>query len=286
MKPITLPILFAGLLLCTFLITSCEKEPISTNSAISIRADQENCSTVTLTYPGTVGVDEEFTIDAEVSCGKIAIEQAYIDVDGENVYTGLSCDTEDLLWEEVVTFQCYTDDASAPLSLGEAGVYVFRTKHNGADGNCDGLGGSDQSGKCSFNGNNFCCFTIEVTGCENSLTSELTCDDETECGRWVTFTFVPAEDGSVVIQGGLTNNTEICSMTATGGLTGVVRDSPNQANVTTWTGEVSACETYTITINWTRFASPSGNVDAEALGEWTAVLNGVEVAVVDEQSCE
>ena len=286
MKPVTLSVLFAGLLFCTFLITSCEKESITTNSAISIRADQEDCSTVTLTYPETVGVDEEFNIDAEVSCGKIAIEQGYIVVDEENVYTGLACDTEGLLWEEVLTFECYTDDASATLSLGEAGTYVFRTKHNASDGTCDGLPGNDQSGKCSFNGNNFCCFTIEVEGCENSLTSELTCDDDTECGRWVTFTFVPAEDGSVVIQGGLTNNTDICSMTATGGLTGVLRNSPNQANVTTWTGDVLACETYTITINWTRFASPSGNFDPEALGEWTAELNGVVVASVDEQSCE
>jgi hypothetical protein len=126
----------------------------------------------------------------------------------------------------------------------------------------------------------------DVCGCETSMTGALTCDDDTECGRTVTYTFTPEEDGYAEIQGGLTNNTAICSMSATGGLTGVVRNSPNQANVTTWTGNVVACQTYTITINWTRFASPSGEVAPEATGEWTAVLNGVEVAIVPAQSCE
>lgn len=148
-----------------FLFTACTKEEILTsNDKISYR-DQNNCTTVALTYPATVPADESFTIEADIECGRVAIEIGYILVGLDTVYAGLSCSTPDLDWKSVIQFQCYTNDATVTQSHSEPGVYVYRTKHNASDGNCDNFNppGPGNPGDCTaFNGNNFCCFEIEV----------------------------------------------------------------------------------------------------------------------------
>jgi hypothetical protein len=58
--------------------------------------------------------------------------------------------------------------------LQEPGSYVFQTKHNGNDGNCDGKGGQDKTGECGFNGNEESCFVIQaVNSCTTSFTGKL-----------------------------------------------------------------------------------------------------------------
>src|SRR5436190_2244988 len=155
-----------------FVIISCQKSKISDLSASKSESTEvtgaytaavllENGSVltggVTLTAPQQVNVNESFDITAAIDCGKVAIERGYILAgDGiTKIYKDLSCSTANLQWESIVNFQCYTDDASWSGSFAEPGSYVFRTKHNGNDGNCDGKGGSDRSGECTFNGNEF-----------------------------------------------------------------------------------------------------------------------------------
>jgi hypothetical protein len=198
--------LFAGL--ATFVIISCRKSDVPDQSQSRVESTEatvasppairlENgsllgSSGVTITAPEQVNVDETFDIIAAVSCGKIGIERGYIEVNGTKIYKDLNCSTADLQWEEFVQYQCYTDDASRSWSFQEAGTYVFRTKHNGSDGNCDELGGQNRNGECSFNGNLFCCFMIEaVDGCETSFTGKT---DLCENGqRSVTYTFTSEE---------------------------------------------------------------------------------------------
>jgi hypothetical protein len=272
----------AFLFACLFL-TACQQEdgvrPTAQPSALEIREVDPCCvpslpSADELVYTGTHGVTVVAHNDATTTYVTISRPAGVMTIRYAN--PGL-CPTQTN--GPTLCEGCSTYTVSFPNPAGwECGDVVNFSFY------LNGLGGPPPNTlqTCVIN------YTLkDVCGCETSMTSELTCDeDAAECGRTVTYTFTPAEDGYVEIQGGLTNNTEICSMSATGGLTGVLRDSPNQANVTTWTGDVVACETYTITINWTRFASPGGDVDPEATGEWTAVLNGVEVAAVPEQSCE
>src|SRR5688572_3384337 len=133
-------------------------------------------SSVNLTAPSVVNVNQQFAISAEITCGRVAIERGYIlAADGSKIYKNLTCDSDGLEWEELVLFQCYTNDANWTGTLNEAGTYVYRTKHNAADGNCDRLGGNDKTGECNNgdNGNEFNCFVIEaVAGCETSFTGE------------------------------------------------------------------------------------------------------------------
>jgi hypothetical protein len=278
-------------ILAIMLFTSCSQEENiapDQNLRISLR-DADDCSTVDLTYPASVNVDESFDIEAAIECGRVALERAYVlDMDGvTRIYSGLTCDTDDLLWELLVNNECYTDDLSTSMSLDDPGTYVFRTKHTAADGNCDNFNptGPGNPGDCEFNGVNFCCFMIEAIGCENALTAEVSCEtDEDGCNRHVTFTFTAEEDGPIVIQGGLTHFTTICSATATGGLVqntthpGVVN---SEANVTRWEGDVVACEEYSVTIHWT-----STNDDPEITGKWTAKRGEVELAYVCPLNCE
>jgi len=222
MKTIRITALLMGLI-ATIVIISCQKSDVSNRPASQPQDSEasiayqpavrlENGSLlsggVTLTAPEQVNVGETFNITAAINCGKVAIERGYIlAADNETkIYKGLTCGIEDLLWEDLVQFQCYTNDASWNGSIGEAGTYVFRTKHNGNDGNCDDLGGQNTTGACSFNGNQFCCFVIEaVEACETSFTGEAI-----SCGtsREAVFTF-KSKDGHdyFKIQGGLTNFT-------------------------------------------------------------------------------
>ena len=164
---------FPHLLTLTFiavmLFASCSKEEALSpdqNLRISLR-DADDCTTVDLTYPATVNVDESFDIEAAILCGRVALDRAYVlDMDGvTHIYSGLTCDTEDLLWEEVVNNECFTEGLSETMTLDAPGTYVFRTKHTAADGNCDGDNppGPGNPGECTeFNGVNFCCFVIEA----------------------------------------------------------------------------------------------------------------------------
>ena len=307
MKTFRIPVLFIGLI-ATLVIVSCKKSDISNRSA-SQPADAEitvsNQSTVllengsrltssgvTITAPDQVKVGETFNITAEIECGKVAIERGYILGAGDvKIYKGLTCD-DNLLWDEV-PFQCYTDDASWTGSLGEVGTYVFRTKHNGNDGNCDGLNNTE--GRCSFDGNRPCCFVIEaVDGCETEFTGEaISCST---IDREAVFTFKSKDAHDYIkIQGGLTNFT---GANATVYINGTVvnfnttsADGWAQGTINGYTvgqrtpgggsnrnirveGGLAECGELVIRIVWT-----SSNAGGEITGSWSVTdVDGVALA--------
>jgi hypothetical protein len=283
----------AGVLaLLLTLFVSCEKSEVSTtaDSRSQSTAVQEfgtyrqgiiqpdgtvQAGGVTVTAPTTVNVGETFNILAEVSCGRIAIERGYILVNNVKVYTDLTCNTANLLWEEIVIFQCYTTDASWTGSLGAAGTYVFRTKHNGADGNCDGLGGNNQSGNCSFTGNEFYCFSIEAIACSTSFTGQaISCGTQREAVY--RFKSVDGED-YVKIQGGLTNFTGADAVvTISGGSLTASQSTPGGSSnrIIKVEGSVPACTEVVITITWN--STNSGGI---ITGSWSAKNElGVDIA--------
>jgi len=285
--------LIAGVLTASFVIIACQKSkvpdlPASKSESTEITKAPttnvvlENSSLltdeVTLTAPEQVNVNESFNITAAIDCGKVAIERGYIlAADGiTKIYKNLSCTTENLQWESIVNFQCYTDDASWNGSFAEPGSYVFQTKHNGNDGNCDGKGGQDKTGECGFNGNQESCFVIQaVNSCTTSFTGKAF-----ECGTHrvaeYTFTSKDALTG-FKIQGGLTNFT---------GANAIVTVN-HGSNITQWQGtpggssnriikvegDIAACETITIRITWN--STNSGGI---ITGSWSVKANSADVA--------
>ena len=293
MKTTRILALFLFVSISVFVIISCQKSKIpdfSTTKSESTEISKAPTSNVvlesnslltdevTLTAPEQVNVNESFNITAAIDCGKVAIERGYIlAVDGiTKIYKGLSCLTGNLQWESIVNFQCYTDDASWSGSFAEPGSYVFRTKHNGNDGNCDGKGGQDKTGECGFNGNQESCFVIQaVNSCTTSFTGKAF-----ECGTHrvaeYTFTSKDALTG-FKIQGGLTNFTGAdAEVTWTGGsnitkLQWTVGSSSNR--VIKIEGDIAACETITIRITWN-----STNLGGIITGSWSVKANSADVA--------
>ena len=275
--------MFMGLL-ATFVIISCKKSKDLDLSASRLSENAEVTSAykpgvllengsilsggVTLTAPTQVDVDESFDITASVECGRVCIERGYILAgDGiTKIYKDLSCSTADLQWELLAGFECYNNDANWNGSLAEAGNYVFRTKHNASDGNCDGKGGQDKTGECSFNGNEFYCFVIEaVDDCETSFTGEaIACGTQREA----VYTFTSKDAQSYIkIQGGLTNFTGADAVvTVTGGnLTTSQWTTGGSSNrVIKVEGSVAECETITIRIRWN--STNSGGI---ITGSWS-----------------
>jgi hypothetical protein len=276
-----------------FVIISCQKSKISDLSASKSESTEvtsaympgvllENGSIlsggVTLTTPQEVNVNQSFNITAAIDCGKVSIERGYI-LAGDGVtkiYKDLSCSTENLQWESIVNFQCYTDDASWNGSLGQPGNYVFQTKHNGNDGNCDGKGGQDRSGECTFNGNQFYCFVIQaVNSCTTSFTG-----NAFDCGthRIAEYTF-KSKDAltGFKIQGGLTNFTGADAVVTITGGSNITKSqwTPGGSSnrIIKVEGNIAACETITIRIEWN--STNSGGI---ITGGWSVSANGTEVA--------
>src|SRR5687768_1679877 len=106
-------------------MSACQNEELVSPSKINLNlVPRLVCGQVDYTAPTTVNVGEEFTIEANIECGRIALEQGFIEVNGENVYVDLTCGTDDLEWEEIENFQCYTDDLSVNLTINTPGTYV------------------------------------------------------------------------------------------------------------------------------------------------------------------
>lgn len=290
MKAIRTMALLGCLLLSTLVILSCKKNHTLKAEASELQAvtayqqavvmskDLLVAGGVNLSSPSEVKTNEQFSIDAAISCGRVAIERGYVlAADGiTRIYKDLSCASVNLLWEEIVPFQCYTSDANWTGSFQEAGTYVFRTKHNAADGNCDGLGGNNQSGNCSFNGNQFYCFVITaIAVCENSFEGNaISCGTEREAQ----YIFTSKEDaGYIKIQGGLTNFTGADAVvTIDGGELVAGQSTPGGSSnrIIKIEGSVTACEKVTITIKWN-----SSNTGGVITGDWSVKDdNGVELA--------
>lgn len=122
----------------------------------------------------------------------------------------------------------------------------------------------DEDGNVDASGDFNYVLVGECTACDSTFTSTLTCGEGDSCENTLTVTFeTGGYSGPVVIQGGLTAKTTICTAEATGGLT-LNPDHPStnsKANVTRWEGDVEACTTYTVTITF------SGG---DGVGDWSA----------------
>jgi hypothetical protein len=276
MKRTTTILLISFLALFVF-STACQKNELPANQeeitgtyqpGITLDNGSIQAGEINLTAPATVNVNESFQIAAEYSCGRAAIDRGYILAqDGiTKIYKDLTCATTNLLWEQVVALQCYTTDINWTTSLPEAGTYVYRTRHLANDGNCDGLGGGNTLGNCSFTGTQFYCFMIEAILCQTSFSGEaISCGSQ----RQAVYTFSSADDISYVkIQGGLTNFT---------GADAVITIVGGNMTATQWTpggstnriirieGSVGACQDVIITITWN--STNSGGI---ITGTWSA----------------
>lgn len=186
---------------------------------------------------------------------------------GEEAEFGLEAETGTNLqvqqWVEGEWVQVYQTNSSTEspetfvLEFDEAGEYDLRYK-NGPGGFSDAI-----------------TITVDNCGCTNELTADLTCGEVST----LLVTFTAEEAGPVVIQGGLTNDTEILSkesnvLTADEDHPGVVNSN---ANVTRWEGEVDACEEVTIYIEF-----EGGN----GIGDWTAKRGEELLGETEDQECD
>ena len=292
-----------GLFLSFVVIISCKKSQDEELSAVRQTENAEVTSAykpgvllengsilsggVTLTAPTQININQSFDITATVECGRVSIERGYILAEDNTtkIYKDLTCETDDLEWEPVVNFECYDHDASWSGSFAEAGSYIFRTKHNSSDGNCDGLGGQNRTGECSFNGIEFYCFVIEaVDGCETTFEGDAeACDSQREA----VYTFTSKDAQSYIkIQGGLTNFTGAdAEVIVSGGSVTTSQWTPGGATnrIIKVEGSVTACETITIRIKWN-----SLNAGGIITGSWSVKdANGVELApAVEGLTCD
>ena len=166
-----------------------------------------------------------------------------------------------------------------PLTLGcltgtllnvVAGTYNFRTAYQSSGGGCNFCAvhfeGAQQ------NAFSHASTTIESCGCDDELEAVVSCESDgllCNSNRHVTFTYTAGGDyDAIVIQGGLTHFTSVCSKSSTGGLvenTTHPSVTNSNANVTRWeTSDVEECDVFTVTINWN-----STNGDPLITGQWT-----------------
>jgi hypothetical protein len=150
---------------------------------------------------------------------------------------------------------------SYTIPSASAGAYNFRGQYNGNSGGC----GQDV---CNVGYNDYTyTATVVSCGCDDELSADVSCTEDA-CNRSVTFTYTAGDDyDAIVVQGGLTHFTSICTATATGLVQNLDHPSldNSNANVTRWeaTG-VEECDELTVTITWT-----STNDDPLITGKWT-----------------
>jgi hypothetical protein len=231
-----------GCLLSIFMI-SCQKDEIA-NPQITPRVPSNSIGT--WTHTGSCAGDAltvTFCNQYGNNCGDTKIQQ----------WNGTD-------WILVAMGTPSAGCLSYTIANAAAGEYRFRGSwtRTGNPAQCSG----ENTGWVEYT------VTIESCGCVDTLVASATCSNNT-CNRSVTFTYTAASgfNGDVVIQGGLTHFTTICTVTATGGLvqnTTHPSVTNSNANVTRWEGTVEECGEYSVTITWT-----STNGAEEITGEWT-----------------
>lgn len=235
----------SGLAFLLILLTGCQKEELSSpNGRISPRAPHFSYSPES---PACLGEEVTVTFDNLYgnNCGNTQIQQW---IGGE--------------WIQVAMGTPVNGELSYVFTPAAAGEYRFRAKWSATGGP-----------SCSNTGANIG-FTEEdplevvVCGCDNELSAVVSCSEDA-CNRSVTFTYTAGDDvDAIVIQGGLTHFTTICTATATGGLVQNLTHPSllnSNANVTRWEASgVEECDEFTVTITWT-----STNNAALITGEWT-----------------
>lgn len=173
----------SAVLLMVVTFHSCQQDEMILESE-EIGLKSSTVSEIVLDFPGDeVNAGEDFYITFSSSCGRIMIERGFtaeVDEYGEiinKMYTGLTCDTENLFWEAVgedVFESC--QGATITENLTDPGIYVYRAKLNFKavkNSGCQDCG--------DFVGNQFECFTVTVAaggGNENEGTFTDARDDK------------------------------------------------------------------------------------------------------------
>ncbi|MBW6492297.1 MAG: fibrobacter succinogenes major paralogous domain-containing protein [Lentimicrobium sp.] len=167
---VIIPFVLAAIL-TLLLLQSCQKEVLFESEEIALKSVV--ATEIMITYPQTdVLAGEDFTITYSSSCGKIMLEIGYVlEYDAvlevyNKVYTGLSCETENLQWESVgedVFITCAGE--SVTLNLENPGTYVYRAKLN-----MKSIKKSGCQDCIAFLGNLYECFTITIVEGANTPT--------------------------------------------------------------------------------------------------------------------
>ena len=168
-----IPFVFVTVLLSPF-FQSCQKEEMIEPEELTLKSAVE--PEIYLAYPETdVVAGEDFDITFSSSCGKIMLERGFVEEYDEatltfnKVYVGLTCETENLLWESVgedVFETCAGETVTENIEV--PGTYVYRTKLN-----MKAIKKSDCSECATLLGNQFECFMITVAECsQNTFTDE------------------------------------------------------------------------------------------------------------------
>lgn len=262
MKTQSLLFLFGGLMALFF--TACQKDDVIKPNYQDVTLTSRAAPSFSYSANPT-NVNEVVTITFDAgngaNCGHIQIQ----------VLTPSGADWVQILGPTLPV----NGVASVNYTPTEVGFYQFRARYTrtGSPASCpfDNTGWVEADPQLEV-----------ISACTNELTASVSCSND-ECNRSATFSFTAEEDGPIVIQGGLTRFTTICTASASEGLTqntthpGVQNSN---SNVTRWEGNVIACETYTVTITWT-----SANDDEEITGEWTAQRNDVVLASIAPLTC-
>lgn len=134
MKKFSVLFLTAALILSAAVMNSCQKEDDLFQGEPILKGAVEGI--YDLTFPGKVYTGEAFSVNLSLLCGDAVLMQGYILGDPildelgeetgefEKVYSDLGCDTENLLWEEVLAFHC--DGGSYTATLAAEGIYVYK----------------------------------------------------------------------------------------------------------------------------------------------------------------
>lgn len=144
------------------------------------------------------------------------------------------------------------------------GDYNFRAQWNRQGGSGVSIGWMDATTPLSV-----------ISCCVNNLEANLVCGTT----NTLSLSFTAEEDGAIVIQGGLTNGTNITSATSNVLTRNTTHPSVNNsnANVTRWEGNVTACDEVTITIEFT-----GGN----GVGDWSAKRGNDVLGATEAIACQ
>jgi uncharacterized protein (TIGR02145 family) len=131
-----LTLFVSAVLLMTVTFHSCQQDEIILESE-EMGLKSSLISEIVLNYPDEVNVGKDFDITFSSTCGRIMVERGFIGELDENgiptnkVYTGLTCDMENLMWESVGE-DVYEDCGGKTITenLSEPGTYVYRAKLN------------------------------------------------------------------------------------------------------------------------------------------------------------
>ena len=124
--------------------------------------------------------------------------------------------------------------------------------------------------------NKFAQISVEVedcSTCENLLVADLVCGDV----NTLTLTFTAVEAGPIVIQGGLNAKAEIQGNSVGVGVEETTKPgAPGNASVTTWEGNLEACQEVSITINF---------IGGNSIGDWSATRGEATLGSTYAKSC-